>query len=159
MKSAVPAQTDDSTRPVHATLTFSATMPTSPFELWDAFADASLRAAWSVPEGDQMVYDQSQFFVGGRDGYRCGPKGNMNFDGRVEYLKIVPGQLLVHTDMVHSGGTPLSAALLTWSFVPAGHETRLDLTVQVTSFVGAAMIEGNRNGHGIALAQLAVFRH
>lgn len=46
---------------------------------------------------------------------------------------------------------------MTWVFDPAGDETLVTITCQLVSYVGQGMVDGNRNGHAKALAQLSEF--
>ena len=142
---------------VHDTLTFSQSIKAALSLVWDAFADSNLRAVWGVPKGEAQIYDASDFRVGGQDTYRCGPPETLEFHGAVDYIQIVPESLIVHTDTVAVGDQILATALLTWQFGTHGETTFIRLTDQVTSFVGADMIDGHRNGHTQALEQLREF--
>ncbi|GAA1113896.1 SRPBCC domain-containing protein [Arthrobacter flavus] len=141
----------------HDTLTFSRLLDAPLSVVWAAFADSTQRTVWGVPEGEAQVYDESNFGVGGRDVYRCGPPETLEFSGIAEYLQIVTEFLIVHTDVVAVEGQVLAAALLTWQFESRDGATQVQLTDQVTSFVGVDMIDGHRNGHTKALEQLRVF--
>ncbi len=142
---------------VHDTLTFSQSIDAPRSVVWAAIADSAQRTVWGVPAGEAQVYDESNFRVGGRDVYRCGPSETLEFDGVVEYLEIVPESIIVHTDVVAIDGRVLAVALMTWEFETQNRATRVQLTDQVTSFVGADMIDGHRNGHTTALEQLRAF--
>ncbi|MBG6192069.1 uncharacterized protein YndB with AHSA1/START domain [Arthrobacter sp. CAN_A212] len=142
---------------VHETLKFTKTINPELSRVWEAFADPIQRARWSVPMGEAMVYEQAAFEVGGRDRYRCGPPESLDFVNIVDYSLIVPQSLVVYTETVTTSDQPLSAGVVTWSFTVSGDKTEVQLTSQVTSFVGDGMIEGNRNGHAKALNQLEEF--
>ena len=142
---------------VNETLTFEAVVDAPVATVWALFADADRRAEWGAPEGESQVYDQAQFRVGGRDRYRCGPPDTLDFRGVVDYLVVEPGECLVHTDIVSTGDVLLAASLQTWRFTDLGDRTGVSLTDQVTSFVGAGMIDGHRNGNTKALAQLVAY--
>lgn len=139
---------------MHETIHLSQTV-TAPLDAtWAAFTDTSTRAMWSVPEGEEQVYDHDDFRPQGRARYRCGAPGKLEFRGEIEYVQVLPAELIVHTDTVWVDDTLLSTALLTWSFTADGNATTVAITDQVISFVGPDMIEGHRNGHRQALAQL-----
>jgi len=138
----------------HETLTISRTIAAPVADLWDAYADAAIRAQWSVPEGEAMVYDAADFREGGRDLYRCGPPEALEFHAVVDYVRIVPHRLIVYAERVRTDEQALAAGLLTWEFEEHGDGTRVVITCQMASFVGEGMIEGNRNGHTAALDQL-----
>lgn len=140
--------------PVHATLEFTASIPAPVSTVWQAFADPAARVVWGAPAGEAQVYDRTDFRIGGRDEYRCGPPETLDFHGTTDYLAIVPERLLSQTDVVSSNGSVLAGALLTFRLEDDEDGTRIHLTDQVTSFVGQGMIEGHRNGHTIALQQL-----
>ena len=141
----------------HETIHLSRTLDADLDDVWNAYADTAQRSRWSVPEGEEMVFDADDLRSGGAARYRCGTPGELEFAGSIDYLHIAPGAAVVHTEITRSGSQLLSAALLTWSFGAADPRTELSVTVQVTSFVGEDMLDGTRNGHRIALDQLADF--
>lgn len=141
----------------HDTLTFAQPVRACSSVVWAAFADSKQRAIWGVPVGEAQMYDESNFRVGGRDRYRCGPPQTLEFQGVVDYVHIIPESLIVHTDTVTIGDRTLTVALLTWEFEGAGDTTVTRLTDQVTSFVGTDTIDGHRTGHTKALEQLRGF--
>jgi len=51
----------------------------------------------------------------------------------------------------------LATSLVTWEFDLASQGTRVVVTNQAMTFVGQDMLTGTRNGHRIALQQLAAF--
>ena len=142
---------------VHKTLTFKQAVQAPLARVWEAFAKPVQRAAWSVPSGEALVYEQANFRIGGQDIYRCGPPQSLDFHGTARYHQIAPMSLIVHTDAVTTAGQALSIALVTWQFTALGDETQILLTDQVVSFVGPALIDGHANGHAKALEQLRVY--
>lgn len=138
----------------HDTIHLTRTLEADLEDVWSAYADTSLRSRWSVPQGEEMVFDSDDLRSGGSARYRCGTPGDLEFAGSIDYLHIAPEAAVVHTETMRTGSELLSAGLLTWSFAAAGPGTDLSLTVQVTSFVGEGMLDGTRNGHRIALDQL-----
>lgn len=138
---------------LHITQVISAPLDT----VWAAFQDTSSRSKWSVPKGDGLVYSTDDFRPGGLASYRCGPSGDLNVAGEIGYVQILPRELVVHTDTVTTDGTLLATALVTWTFEPHDDGALVTIVDQVASFVGQDMIDGHRNGHTKALAQLAEF--
>jgi len=138
----------------HETLILKQSIRAALPRVWNAFADVDQRAAWGVPAGEAQIYDVADFRVGGREQYKCGPPGNLEFYGFVDYAHIIPQSIIVHSDTVTAGGKTLATALLTWEFESDGEYTKIQLTDQVTSLVGIGMINGHRNGHTKALDQL-----
>lgn len=126
-------------------------------KVWGAYADVSKRSQWGVPKGEAMIYVQSDFREGGRDRYRCGPPETLEFQAESEYTRIVPEALIVYTETVKNEDHALATAVSTWEFETEGRGTRVRVTTQVVSFIGAQMIDGTRNGHTRVLAQLGPF--
>ena len=142
---------------VHETITLSRRLPFPCAEVWNAYADTARRRVWGVPAGEGIEYDAEDFREGGRDRYRCGPLGSLDFLVEAQYLRVVEQQLIVYAETVWTNGTPLASALVSWALEPKRGATQVSVTSQVTSFVGAGMIEGSRSGHRIVLAQLGRF--
>lgn len=143
--------------PIHETITLTTELSAPPESVWKAFRDTNARTQWSVPEGEEMIYETDDFRTGGVAKYRCGTPGELEFLAVEEYVQINPRELVVHVGSVWHGETLLSTSILTWTFAPAPRGCQVTLVDQVVSFVGPEMIEGHRNGHAKALAQLSYF--
>src|SRR5258708_6434010 len=129
----------------------------APLELvFSEFADPSARARWSAPSNDELVYDEADFQIGGKDVFRCGPKGDLKFRGETHYLDIVPNARVVSSETVDVDGPRLAAALTTLHFAPAKEGTNLTTTIQVVSFGGPAVIRSYESGNRSALNNLAL---
>lgn len=139
---------------VHETVRVSQTVAAPLDVTWRAFAETSLRARWSVPGGEQLVYVADDFRPTGRARYRCGTPGVLEYRGELEYVQVVAQERVVHTETVWAGDDLLSTALLTWSFGTCGTATTVAVVDQMTSFAGQDLIEGHRAGHASALARL-----
>ena len=123
-----------------------------------AYADAEERVRWAAPSDTAVfIYDQTDFRVGGFDLARCGAKDDPRFRVETRYINIVPRQRIVTADTVHDGDTLLMASITTMEFSGEAQSTDLKVTVQVTSFVGAAMIENTRVGNKGSLANMAQY--
>ena len=142
---------------VHETIALSRRIPFPCAEIWNAYADTARRCVWGVPAGEGIEYAIEDFREGGRESYRCGPLGSLDFHVETQYLRVVEQQLIVYAETVSTNGTPLASALVSWTLEPLGDSTQVCVTSQVASFVGAGMIEGSRSGHRIVLAQLGAF--
>lgn len=142
---------------LHDTLDFNRTIAAPVDRVWAAYADVAARSAWSVPAGEVIVYDTADFAAGGADTYRCGPPGDLVNAGTHHYHLIEPQRRLIYTDTVHREGQLMAVALLRWEFEDLGDSTRVTIVDQVTSLVGSGMIDGHRNGHTMALDQLAAY--
>jgi uncharacterized protein YndB with AHSA1/START domain len=140
----------------HATIQLQESYSAAPERVFAEFADPAARARWSAPSNDALIYDEADFRIGGRDVFRCGPKGDPKFRGETQYLDIVPNERVVSSETVEMGGRRLAVALTTLTFEPAADGTRLTVTLQIVSFVGSDMIRGYESGNKSALRNLSV---
>ena len=139
----------------HGTFTIEREFDAAPEAVFAAYADVGQRSAWGVPSQDErIVYSEACFEVGGLDVYRCGPKEDLRYEGRVQYQDIVPNQRIVYSERVAEGRTVLSAALISMEFARAPKGTRLSLTAQMVSFVGEGMLQNAKRGTEAALDNL-----
>jgi uncharacterized protein YndB with AHSA1/START domain len=144
----------------HATLVFQREIPAPVADVFLAYADARVRANWSAPENDTIVYDSAEFLEGCQDHFRCGPKENPNIEGTTHYWEIVPNQRIVSSEFLSTEGTRLAVSLITTEFVEFGNATRLKCTAQIVSFIGQDMVHGYEDGNNGALNGLVRhFRH
>ena len=135
----------------HETLVFEREIPAPVVDVFSAYADARLRAAWSAPSNDTIIYDREEFAEGGQDCFRCGPRINPDIHGNTHYLEIVPNQRIVASETLSTGGIRLAISLITTEFGDLGGATRLKCTIQIASFVGQDMIRGYEDGNNAAL--------
>lgn len=142
---------------VHDTIILERAINAPVAAVWNAYADPIARAQWSVPVGEAMVFDQTDFREGGQDHYRCGPPESLGFHVVVQYNKVTPHSLIVYTETVTTGAELLATGLVTWAFEPSGNTAHVMITNQLVSYVGPGMVEGNRSGHNKALEQLQGF--
>jgi uncharacterized protein YndB with AHSA1/START domain len=140
---------------VHDILRFTRVIDHPIDAVWTAYADVQNRSQWSVPSGEQIIYDTADFAADGQDTYRCGPPGQLSNVGTHRYYLIEAPQRMVYSDTIRRDGQLMAVAVLTWELQPNGHGTRLTVVDQVTSLVGQGMIDGHRNGHEKTLDQLA----
>lgn len=146
--------TEDSTPEdgvVHATLVFEREIPASVTDVFTAFADASVRAVWSAPPNDIIIYDHQEFAEGRIDRFRCGPTADPNIHGTTRYLEIVPNRRIVSLENLAMKEMKLAASLITTEFRNRDSGTRLSCTVQIASLVGPDMIRGYEDGNNGAL--------
>ena len=139
----------------HDTLYFTRTVEAPLDRVWEAYADVDARSQWSVPAGEDIVYNSADFSVGGTDIYRCGPPGYLDNTGTHLYHLVEPRRRFLYSDTVHRDGELMAVALLSWQLEDLGDSTRVSVIDQVTSLVGPGMIDGHRNGHNKTLDQLA----
>jgi uncharacterized protein YndB with AHSA1/START domain len=139
----------------HANFVVEREFDASPARVFRAWADVEARTRWAVPAGDEIVFTESDFRVGGRDVSRCGPAGHLDFVIQTDYQDIVPGERIVVTENVASGGTTLAVSLMTVEFTRAGDGTRLVLTAQMAALDGSDIAEGSEAGWTEVLNNLA----
>jgi uncharacterized protein YndB with AHSA1/START domain len=142
-------------KPQHATITLEHSYSAPVERVFSQFADPVARAGWSAPSNDVLIYDESDFRVGGKDVFRCGPKGDPKFRGETHYLQIVPNARVVSSETLDMNDQRLAVTLTTLEFESTKDGTRLTVTVQIVSFVGPEMIRGYESGNKSALKNLS----
>ena len=138
----------------HATIQLERSYAAPVERVFAEFANPVARARWSAPSEDELIYDEADFRVGGKDVFRCGPKGDPRFRGETRYLLIVPNARVVSSETLDMDSQPLAVSLTTLDFEPAEGATKVTVTVQIVSFVGADMIRGYESGNRSALENL-----
>jgi uncharacterized protein YndB with AHSA1/START domain len=139
----------------HATITLQHSYSAPLQRVFSEFADPAARVRWSAPSKDELLYDEADFQIGGKDVFRCGPKGNLKFRGETRYLDIVPNARVVSSETVEVDGHRLAVALTTLDFEPIEDGTNLTVTIQMVSFVGTDMIRSYESGNQSALKKLS----
>ncbi|HWZ99365.1 MAG TPA: SRPBCC family protein [Candidatus Dormibacteraeota bacterium] len=140
----------------HATITLQHSYSAPVERVFSEFADPTARARWSASSNDALIYDEADFRIGGRDVFRCGPKGDPKFRGETRYLDIVSNARVVSSETVDADGQRLAVALTTLKFESTEDGTNLTVTVQMVSFVGPDMIHGYESGNNSALKNLSL---
>ena len=123
--------------------------------VFSEFADPQVRAKWSAPSNDALVYDEADFRPGGRDVFRCGPPNDLKFGGVTIYHEIVPNRRVIWTETLSEGATRLAVALNSLEFERSAEGANLKFTVQIVSFVGPGMVKGYESGNRSALEGLS----
>jgi uncharacterized protein YndB with AHSA1/START domain len=124
--------------------------------VYAAYADPKTREAWGAPSDTATYfYEEADFRVGGRDVARCGAKADPRFIVEARYIDIVADHRIAWTEIIREVDQTLAANITTLEFLPEGAGTRLKVTVQVTSFIGEAMIANTKAGHAGSLANMA----
>jgi uncharacterized protein YndB with AHSA1/START domain len=139
----------------HATIVLERHYDAPPSRVYAEFADPSVRARWSTSSSDELVYDESAFKIGGRDVFRCGPKGDLRFRGETTYQFIAPGSCVVSSESLQAGSQHLAVSLNTMELQEIAGGTNLKFTAQIVSFVGEDLIKGFEAGNRSALEGLA----
>lgn len=142
--------------PLHsATVILEHTYSAPVEQVFAEFADPVVRAKWSVPVNDGLVYVEADFREGKGDVFRCGPPGDLRFRGVTTYHVIIQNQCVISTEALTEDGERCAVALNTLEFQPVAEGTTLKVTLQIVSFVGAGMVEGYESGNRGALTGLA----
>ncbi len=139
----------------HATPVFERTCAANTARVFAALADPVERARWGTPsETAALIYDATDFRVGGRDIFRCGAKDNPQYCGVTTYYDIVSERRIISSETVEVQGCTVLITMLTMTLEPEGAGTKVKLTAQVTSLDGDNMIEGAKFGNNAALDNL-----
>ncbi|MET2832743.1 SRPBCC family protein [Mesorhizobium shangrilense] len=140
----------------HATIVLERFYNASPARVFKALADPQARMRWGTPSKDaELVYDKTDFRVGGLDVSRCGPRSRLIYRVETRYMDIEPEYRIVSTEVVSEGWNRLSVSLITVELQAQGKSTRLILTDQVAAFGDKDMIAGSEAGFSAALDNLA----
>lgn len=141
----------------HGTVVVERTIGATVARVFAGFSDARERESWGAPSDTAaFFYEKHDFRIGGRDVARCGAKADPRFRVEARYVDIVPERRVVWTETISEiGGATLAANLTTLEFLANGEQTRLRVTVQITSFVGPGMIENTKAGHTGSMASMA----
>lgn len=140
----------------HDTFTISWTIHAPAEKLFAALDDPTARNKWGPPSDDEAIaLLENDFHVEGLDVRRCGQKSDLRFPVEARYYEISRPHRLSFTERVSTDDRPLSTSLITVAIADNGSMTELDITIQIASLVGWAMIDGTRTGWQIAASKLA----
>jgi uncharacterized protein YndB with AHSA1/START domain len=142
-------------RSQHETITLQHSYSAPLERVFSEFANPVARARWSAPSDDELIYDKADFRIGGKDVFRCGPKGDPKFRGETRYLDIVPNARVVSSETLDVDGQRLAVALTTLDFESTKDGTNLTVTIQMVSFAGPGIIHGYESGNKSALKNLS----
>jgi uncharacterized protein YndB with AHSA1/START domain len=138
-----------------ATLTFERQVSAPVQTLWQAWTAPAARALWSAPSTAVTVeYLEADPQVGGREVSLCKVAGQPDIRCEVTWLDLQPDRCSVNTEVLSRDEVTLSAALVTADFTPAEADSRIVLTVQLSS-LSNDMADGYRQGFGAGLDNLA----
>jgi uncharacterized protein YndB with AHSA1/START domain len=138
-----------------ATLRFERNVAASPSALWQAWTAPAARAVWAAPTSSVTVeFLEADSKVGGREISLCKVAGQPDIRCEVGWLDMRPGRRSVNYEMVSTEGVAQSAALVTAEFSGTDTQSRLVVTVQLSS-LAENMEAGYRQGFGAGLDNLA----
>jgi uncharacterized protein YndB with AHSA1/START domain len=138
-----------------ATLTFSRSVAAPAPTLWQGWTAPAARAIWAAPSPEVTVeFLEADTTVGGREVSLCHVAGQADIRCEVVWLVLEPGRRSVNSEVIHSAGRVLSAALVTAEVVAEGAGARIDVTVQLCDLSGG-MQAGYRAGFEAGLGNLS----
>jgi len=140
----------------HGTLVLERTYKAAPKRVFAAWESVEARERWQSPTpGFRLKYVETDFREGGREVVHCIETVKPIWEAQIHYLDIRRDSLLVFTELVSGEGKHESAALVGVQFTPVPDGTHLIVTLQITAFDGAPMLDGYQYGWNAALDNLA----
>ena len=137
------------------TLTFERMVAAPVSVLWQAWTAPAARAVWSAPTPAVTVeFLEADSRAGGREVSLCRVSGQPDIRCEVGWLDMRPGQRSVNYELVSIEGEAQSAALVTADFSSRGEQSRLLVTVQLSS-LQQDMEAGYRQGFSAGLDNLS----
>ncbi|WP_112309781.1 SRPBCC family protein [Pseudogemmobacter bohemicus] len=138
-----------------ATLRFERQVAAPVATLWQAWTAPAARAVWAAPAPSvTLEFLAADTRVGGREISLCKVEGQPDFRCEAGWLELQPALRSVNYEVISSEGVTQSAALVTADFESAGEDSRLVVTVQLSS-LGQDMAAGYRQGFAAGLDNLA----
>lgn len=138
-----------------ATLTFERRLAAPLETLWQAWTAPAARAVWAAPSPSVTVeFLEADTRVGGREVSLCKVEGRPDIRCEAGWLALQPARRSVNYEVISSAGATQSAALVTAEFSGAGDESRVLVTVQLSS-LAESMEDGYRQGFNAGLDNLA----
>lgn len=138
-----------------ATLTFERQVAAPVATLWQAWTAPAARAVWAAPSPAASVeFLEADPRTGGRELSLCKVAGQPDIRCEAGWLVMQPAQRSVTYEVIESEGMVQSAALVTADFQDEGGNSRIAVTVQLSS-LAKDMEAGYRQGFGAGLGNLA----
>lgn len=127
-------------------------MPRLSERVFAALADPAERAELgNAIETAALIYDETDFRVGGRDIFRCGAKRDPQYRSMATYYDVVPNQRIVSSETVETARKKLIISMSTTTLEPQGASTKVTVTTQLISLAGDDMINGVEVGQNASL--------
>lgn len=137
-----------------ATLTFERKVAAPVATLYAAWTSPAARAVWASPAPSVTVeFLEADSRVGGREVSLCKVAGEPDIRVEAGWLDLVPEARTVGYEVVSREGQNLSAALATAEFAADGDESRITVTVQLSS-LAEDMAQGYRQGFTAGMENL-----
>ncbi|MCB2129692.1 MAG: SRPBCC domain-containing protein [Rhodobacteraceae bacterium] len=137
-----------------ATLTFQRRVKAPAATLWQAWLSPAARAVWSAPSPEVSVdIIEADPRTGGRELSVCKVAGQPDIHVETGWMHLQAPHHSVNYERVSSGGAAQSVALVTAEIAGDGDDSRIDLTVQLSS-IARDMAADYRQGFAAGLANL-----
>lgn len=142
-------------KPDTATLQFDRRLALPPDRLWQVLTDPAHRENWAGPTEDTvLVTECADLREGGQDRHRCGPAEAPDFVVDTRWYRLDEPALAAFTETLVIGGETLCTSLVTYRLAPDGTGTALGVSVAVSSFAGAEVLDEVGAGWEGGLANL-----
>lgn len=138
----------------HKTIKIKKTIKAPVEKVFKALSSVREKTKWSAPGGDEIKFLKSEFKFGGIETFKCGPKGQLDFNGVLHYEDIIRNQRIVYTETVFYKKDKLASALVSTELFSHKESTQVVMTIHVASYCGEQMLKGYENGHKAALTNL-----
>ncbi len=138
----------------NARLDFARVIGCSRVTLWHSLIDPTARSTWGPSEGDVLRFTATDTREGGSDVHLCGPKADPGYEVTTLWHRIEEPDAACFTEVMHHNGKLLSASQVDYALGKTDAGSRLHVTVWVSSFVGAGLLDGFQAGWGSALDNL-----
>lgn len=122
-------------------------LPLTPDRLWQVLTEPTHRDKWGAPDPETvLVTERSDVRVGGEDRQRSGPADAPDFLIDTRWYDLAGPDRAVYTETLIFGGEAVCTSLVTYVLIPDGDNTKLSLTVAVSSFSGPEALDEVRQG-------------
>lgn len=139
----------------HRTIKISKKITSPLNKVFSSISNVSERTQWSAPKGDEIKYLRSNFKEGGKDIFKCGSIGSLDFRGYVHYEDIIKNKRIINTETVFYKKQKMASSLITTEFFKVdNHSTIIKMTIQVASYCGEQMLKGCETGYKSSLRNL-----
>jgi uncharacterized protein YndB with AHSA1/START domain len=132
------------------------TFKASPQRVFAAWESVEARQRWAAPTPEvRLQYVEADFREGGRDIVHCIETSKPIWEAKVDYLDIQRDRRIVFSELVTGDGKRESVAMVSVELWPVSEGAHLHLTLQITAFDNAQMLDGYQFGWNAALDNLA----
>ncbi len=139
----------------HSTISLARTYDAPASRVFAALADPEERL--QVMAGSQRLtfdFQETDLRIGGRDVFRFGLRGRLQYRGESLYHDIAPGRRIVFTDVVSVGDIRLWIGVTTLELTPTGKRTMLKVTAHMVRLDDAESYDGCDARYAVLLDDL-----